>query len=520
MKKKRKRKSANFSGSKVKFEISKKFSLGIAWLASLLGLVDAQELTAPQWSLSGKTYFETSLGLPPGSSSLDPWPAAKESSFESWTDFRAQYGDMALNLEATAFIPPRTFNTDTTSPQIRFMNFEIQRQQGTLLVGHYYGQLGNGLVFRSYRDDLIRYNTAMRGIYYRYQGDFLSAQVLGGQPRDLLGGYNPLVHGAELKLKPWNALEFGATGLKSNDLDSSSIYWSSLLAKVYLPQWELFGGSFAGEYAVRDPQEEFTKRGIYGQAELYLGPVNGVFEYKDYYSFENKNGAAIINNPPLVSKEHIFTLMARKQLQVDASDQKGWASELSYTWSGPVELGFKANGGMTENSAGVSLFEEWYGQTDLTWGSALWSLGGGVQRDVETDNLNLVLAGNFPLSANYFIKSQVEHQHSTVKAFDEKKFSQIYRLACAIHRKVVLGMHLETEVKQLPEVKDASGSVQAPVKTKTSIWPGLQVDWHANDRMSLTIYRGMRKEGKDCSGGVCVYKPEFNGLEVLGNLTF
>ena len=44
-------------------------------------------------------------------------------------------------------------------------------------------------------------------------------------------------------------------------------------------------------------------------------------------------------------------------------------------------------------------------------------------------------------------------------------------------------------------------------------WFGFQLDLSIFKQSSLTIFSGARKAGKSCLGGVCIYRPEFEGLE-------
>lgn len=454
----------------------------------------------PELSLSGKSYLDASTNF-----------EGEERTFENWTDVHGEYGNFSSNLGLTVFEPARSFSRDTTSPGVAFANMEWQSDQGTTLkVGHFYAQLGNGIILRSYRDYPIRWDNSLLGFYWQNRTRFTKATALSAKARDLDGTRYAPVHAGEFVIMPWNAMEIGVGGVATQNLDLSEQKWASVQGK-FSHYGEFLGGGLKSEYALRD--ENPDAKALYVTGDLLVGPISWVTEFKDYRDFDVSNGAPL-NNAPMAAKEHIFSLMARKQLQASAKNIMGYTSELSSKL--PVEFAeFALRASMTraftdtsksgKHGSDYQLFDEYFGQVECNQGSLGIVIGGGWQKDVEETHLNAVYSGNFPLSDNYFVKTIFEHQHATVRLTGKESYSQIYRLTLSMFRKLSLGVVTEQWVQ---------------AKQGTTLWPGLQADWHVNDGTSLTAFAGLRRAGKDCSGGVCVSKPEFEGLELIGNLSF
>lgn len=462
--------------------------LNLALLGSL-GCLYAQE--EAELSLSGKSYFETGTNSEFG-----------DRTFENWTDVHGEYGSFSSDLGITAFMPARSYSADTTSPGLGFANLGWSSESQEIKVGHFYHQLGNGVTLRSYRDYLVRWNNNLLGFLWKGSGQYWKANAFGAKPRDNFGARHAPIHGGEIDLLPIRGLEIGATAAASQTPDSTDMKWGSALGK-YSAYGETFGMGIKGEYALRARNDK--AQAIYGAIDLMAGPLSIVTEYKDYLSYDINNGA-ILNNAPVAAKEHTFSFMARKQLQISANDVVGWTSEATYKLPFQTqEWNLRATTTTATDHDDFEYYREYFGQLEINKDALGIVLGGGWQRDAEELHYNGVYSGNYPITDNFFFKTIFEHQWAQVRMTHEEYYAQIYRATLSLFRKLSIGVVTERLVQ---------------AHKADQVWPGLQIDWHATDKASLTSFVGMRRAGKDCSGGVCVTKPEFTGLELVGNLSF
>lgn len=466
----------------------------------LMGLSFAQDA---ELSLSGKSYVDMSTGF-----------GGHDRTFENWTDVHGEYGNFNASLGTVAFMPARSFSRDSSSPGIAFSQLEWQSGEGAKLqIGHFYTQLGNGITLRSYRDYVVRWDNSLLGLNFENRGEYWSFKALSATARDLDSRRYAPLQAFEFSLSPWNIMNLGLTGVATRDLQKQEQRWGSAFAK-WKHYGDVFGIGLNSEYALKE--ENSQAHAFYTSADVLLGPLSWVSEFKDYKGFDLSNGAPL-NNAPMAAKEHTYSLMARKQLQADAKNIRGYTSELA--WKLPIEssewvLRASTTRALTDTSKSgakdpdFELFNEYFGVIELNKDALGLSMGGGIQNDASEDHINAVMSLNMPINDNYFVKTLFEHQHATVKLTDKQFYSQIYRLTLSMYRKLSLGVVGEMQME------DHLGQASA------TWWPGLQVDLHVNDQSSLSLFSGLRKAGKDCSGGVCVQKPEFQGLELIGNFSF
>jgi hypothetical protein len=72
----------------------------------------------------------------------------------------------------------------------------------------------------------------------------------------------------------------------------------------------------------------------YGSASLLAGPASLVIEGKDYKRFaviRRADGRVPLNNPPSLTREHIYTLLSRNSHNIDPDDEVGGQAELTLT---------------------------------------------------------------------------------------------------------------------------------------------------------------------------------------------
>jgi len=443
--------------------------------------------------------------------------------FENWSDFALSKGGFRLGGRFAFHEPPASFSQqDTTWGLVqRFLNY----QHGGLSItaGNFYGLLGRGLVLRSFDNRTLRWDSNIDGLKVDYRSQVVDAKILAGRPRKTrlnvaelkkkkpraAGEKLPAIYGGEVKLKPIDLLHLGGTYLyTAGDKQHARGYSrASLFGKMNFDIASLYC-----EYAVLPyPASYHLSDGtaLYFAGNLFLGDLNITGEFKSYKNFAFYDG--LLNNPPTVTREHLFTLLNRHQLVQNANDEKGYLVEMNY----PVAESGVATAGycITRDSLQNTVYQEWYGQFEMDeflGGEWLWAAG--RQKEYMRSYLNFVANATYGITDYYSIKVILEHMHARDEATqpDRMYYDQLITIGLSRAPKWTLSFLGEHSTDQTVDEHYVPGQA----KTKHFYWAGGQLDVNVYKNIDLSVFGGTRRQGKICIGGVCVVKPELQGVEV------
>jgi hypothetical protein len=415
--------------------------------------------------------------------------------FENWAEGYLQYKYFRLGLRFEIHNAPQIFAFDQTITHFDLTQRFIEYDTGNLDVrlGNFYSLFGRGLVLRLFENRQLRYNTMTDGVKLDFLHDRVDIKVLTGQPINRVNERQKIFQAGELRVKPIQQFHLGGSAVTTRPDNKERVSWGSVFSDINVPY-----GSLYAEYAREDnPNAANEGKALYLNANLFLGAFSLVGEYKDYDHFRQFEGV-LFNNPPLVAKEHLFTLLNRHQLVQNADDEQGYMVEASYP---VIEDGILlANYNFTETHDGVKLYEEYYSQFD--WYTSFdWEFLGGVGRQKDPSARYLNVVGSVEIQAwdYYGIKAIYEHQHTTKRLNDQQFYS--HALTLSLSKAPAWSVALLSERTSEQE-------------SKKEFWIAGQVDIKIFNNLDLSMVAGTRRKGKICVGGVCVNKPELEGAEV------
>ncbi len=420
-----------------------------------------------------------------------------DSYFENWTRLDLSHERVRAGLQFEAHTPPLPYSQDTSGMGLyqRYIRYGGERFQLTL--GNFYSMLGMGLVFRSFENRSIRWDTNVDGFLASTQTGILETKVFAGKPRDRSGVRLDPLAGVEADLSPMTALRLGTTWLGSSDEENKLLQRAS-----FLTSYSGFLGSLYGEFAFRDDGRGHWNDGhaFYSAADFFISSLSFRLEIKDYDHFHLAgNSLYDYNNPPTVVREHLFSLLNRHQLVINADDETGFLLESVIPVSDLILLTLNTN--RSRNSAGDLLYTENYAQMDVSFPSDIsLTAAGGLEGDREATYLNAVFSASAAVDERRAVKFLYEHQHVAIRLTDRQFYSQILHLEFSQAPLYTVSILAERSTDQYSE---------------RSIWLGVEGDMNFADGYDLSVFAGNRREGKVCAGGVCVYKPEFQGIELI-----
>jgi hypothetical protein len=422
--------------------------------------------------------------------------------FEDWTDISLGYKNWRIGARYEFHLPPQPYSRDSVGQGVSQRFLQYKKDRLTFTIGNFYSLFGRGLVLRSFENRMLRWDTNIDGVKFEYYHDYIDFQILGGTPRDRRGRRHEALRGGTFTLKPFQMVYLGSSYITSDLQSKGRFHWGAIHAGLNF-DW----GNFYTERAFKDFSEPALEgKAFYGMGNLFWGPFTALVEYKDYDQFDltertstkDPPSEMTYNNPPAVYRDHLYTLLNRHQLVQNANDEKGYLVELTYSYQDLAVLTLSHS--KTDNHQGLLLYREYYGQLEWDPSYSVNFVGGaGEQKDPEARYLNFVGTGKWGFSDYYSVKMIFEHQHVTIQYNDRQFYNQLYTISLDRSPRFTIS---------------ALGEISTDQESENDLWLGGQLDIHFLDDFDLTIFGGGRREGKVCLGGICVFRPEFEGIEL------
>ncbi|MCB0290165.1 MAG: hypothetical protein KDH97_07890 [Calditrichaeota bacterium] len=493
--------------------------LHLLWLGLTLPVLGQGFLLPGGIEVSGNTYLEFALS-----------DTSKSRFTESWTDLFLTRGNFRAGFRLGVHEPPVSFASQNSVSGLEHRFLEYRKGGFLARVGNFYSLFGRGLILRSFENRTLRWDGNIDGVKLEYRHRYADGQLIYGQPRKSRlspqeidrkdprpGGERlPALTGGELKLKPDRRIGLGGAYLYSDSLEN---------IKDGVHRWSVFSelnfdyANIYGEYAGVDGAGGNTNtveggRGLYFSANLFLGDFTLLGEYRQYDSLAFDGG--LTNNPPTVIQEHLYTLLNRRQLIQNSDNEEGYLLQLGYPVAehGVATVSYSR----TESLQGRKVYEDFtalYEAADIL--GAEWVWGFARQQDLEGRYLNFLASTSFAVSHYRSLKMIFEHQHARVSEIpgfitQRQHYDQLLTLELGLSSRLAfsfLGEHSTDQFADEAELNDDLTS-----RKKHHFWAGGQLNAALFNRIDLAVFGGTRRKGKVCIGGVCVVKPELEGLEV------
>jgi len=300
-------------------------------------------------------------------------------------------------------------------------------------------------------------------------------------------------------------MSLGGSYLRTNITDFGFVRLYGGNIELSFPHLDLYG-----EYARKDnPAGRFIEKdgdGIYVSSNIYYTGLGVSLEYKDYERFDFTNNAEVAyNNPPSLTKEHLYTLLNRYAYQLNLYDEKGF--QVQTTSTPHEELSLLANYSYTTDHKDKMLFSEIYGEMEYDYKDLATIKGGFSRMEKKGAGSPRYLAPVFDLT--YYLSGQTsvafvfEHLSTNKYDGDLTYYDQIISLGLS-HSPII----------------SLTFTHERTTEWKTKAWSGKKswflatLDLTVGEKHNLSLSVGSRRAGKVCSGGVCTERPALDGWEM------
>ena len=443
---------------------------------------------------------------------------------------------------------------------------------GKITVGDVYGQFGSGMVLRLYEDRALGVDNALRGGKVEvtpYKGIYLTA--LGGKQRrywncytDKAWGWNykqDAVLGAnlELGLQEWIPqlqdaganLTIGGSYVSKYQKADTILFIdpSAMQAYMYnLPQWvgagsvraqlQMKGWNAMVEYAYKANDPSILNDYSYNHGEALLMSLSysqkglavlAQVKRSENMSFRSDRQANLIagtiNHMPPFAMQHTYMLTSLYPYSTDLTANE-WAfqGEVRYTWKRGTKMGGKYGTTLKLNASHIrGTSDTWFGMSEEPYYTDVnlelnkkinkeWYIGAMAMYQTYNKRIigknGIMRSGIGVVEAKYAINKKVqmraELQYLYSRQYEGQWIAALYELS--LWRQLVLSGQWMYNIGHAPDA--TNGHYYTAAATYT----------HGAHRLMAGYTK--TRAGFNCSGGVCRYVPEQQGVTLTYNFTW
>lgn len=438
--------------------------------------------------------------------------SAYQGMFGAWVRFET------LQISDGSVYDPYGVADDGVTAVQRFDQTELTKRLFTVNTEHVQAEIGDvshvfgrGLMLSVFEDEALNYDTRLEGVRARFSNERGTATVLAGsnEGNRFRGAFfepdyvGPVRVGAAF-VEAWGAES-------ETDIFPREQHAGGYAELVYGP------GSFYAEYAER------TFPGLNGEGYLG-GPGRGTFlageatvaditvsgEFRDFYRFEQG-----YNDPPTTLRQHTWTMPNRSNGQVLADiqddDVQGYLAQVEYAYDYFHTL--QASWSKLDRGDNDDQFWEVYGEAKGNWRERVFLTAAGLESEldygadfeerlsgfgeviVELDDINSVSVG--------VEWSEVQRSSEATASFEFPEEFRERIVSASWGRSPWLNLTVSYE-----------DSTEDDPTTDKDSWVTLFAEIAVAENHDLTLSAGSERGGWKCTGGVCFYEPEFEGLKV------
>lgn len=285
----------------------------------------------------------------------------KKNYFENFSDVRLFLPKLTIGFRLEYSNPPE-YGLNFIGIRKKFIEFGSSGLN--IRAGDFYTLFSKGLSLNLFENRNLAFDNGLEGLKATYENDFMKAQIVGGdlnflEPLSLYLGNprieNYKVRALSLEISPIKNFSFGGNIVYSegklpsviSGIDTIETNIPEIYFKAKVQNLDVFV-SYATKKTSLAGKDSSNGSGFYS-AVTYSGEGFGItFEYKDYRfdivdpirrnDIFRPTRALPFQNPPIVHKEHIFTLTQRLPHIVDFNDEVGFQLDAFYSLSEQLTL--------------------------------------------------------------------------------------------------------------------------------------------------------------------------------------
>lgn len=531
------------------------------FISILLSIIFCQSINSQDFSTSISNQFKAGSGFEYFGENQ---AKQKKNYFENFSDVRIFSPKITLGFRLEYSNPPE-YGLNFIGIRKKFIEFGGYGLN--LRAGDFYTLFGKGLSLNLFENRNLAFDNGLEGLKATFENDFLKAQVIGGdlnflEPLSLYLGNprieNYKVRGVSLAISPLVDFTFGGSFVYSegklpsviNQIDTINVHLPELFIKTKISNFDLYV-SYALKRTSMMGKDSSRGSGFYSSLS-YSGHGFGItFEYKDY-RFDivsplqrtdvfRPTRALPFQNPPIVHKEHIFSLTQRLPHVVDFNDEVGFQIDAFFALNEHITLNTNLSVASRhydyELNQSTFQFERKKVGSDFLPSlnklrSPFWEIyfdveyffpdeidsylriGFNRRSEIKNEQMNFfnpiqpIRITTIPLevqkswSENFSSKFISESQWVYEYPQTEKFFNQLFAVSLNFYSKISLGFRYELTTNKF----ETGGRKN---------WLLLEGGYRFGTNHTLILSYGKERGGTVCSNGICRQVLPFDGFRLL-----
>lgn len=410
---------------------------------------------------------------------------------------------------------PRVDATEVTRRQ-----FAVETERFRAQVGDVSHVFGRGLSLSVFEDEELNFDTRLEGVRALAEREDLgTATVLAGssegnrfrgvfvepRPFDFVG--------------PWSSARtrVGASFVEA---------WGAEANTNILPRERHAGGlaeiavgpaTLYGEYAERQfPGKDGQGRlgtpghGAFAAAEVTAGGFSVSGEHRDFRRFEHR-----YHDPPTTLRQHPWTALTRVHGQVlaDIPDDDVNGTLLQAEWAKDEFTGLQASWARLDQDEDSNRFTETYGEAKTTWRERLFFSGAAAESELKFGNIleeRITGVGETVVEIDDANSLTLELEWVEVQTSDES--TQAFQDPARFHERLFAVSWGRSPWLALTVTYEDSDE-DDPTEPRDD-WTNVVAQVAVAEGHDVVLSYGSERGGWKCTGGVCFFEPEFEGLKV------
>jgi hypothetical protein len=432
--------------------------------------------------------------------------------FEAWLRFEALqisnatvYDPYGVADDANTGV--QKFDEAGISKRLFAVNLDSFRAE----VGDVAHTFGRGLMLSVFEDEALNFDTRLEGFRGRYRHDRGTATVLAGSHED------NRFRGVFLEPEVPGPFRAGAAFVEA---------WGADLDTDILPREQHAGGyaevqagpaTVYGEYAERrfpgkDGRgvRDTPGHGGFLAAELIWEGATLSLEHRDFFRFDHE-----YHDPPTTLRQHTWTSLNRVNGQVlaDITDEDVVGDLLQASYSYDLFTSFQGSFARLDRGESDDQFTEYYGEAKGTWREKLFATAAAAESELEFGSLfeeRITGLGEFTLELNDLNSLTVGVEWSEVQ--ESNRVTQTFEFPVEFRERIGYVSWGRSPWLNLTLAYEDT-TEDDPTEDRDS-WLTALAEIAVADNHDVQISLGSEKGGWKCTGGVCFFEPEFEGLKV------
>ena len=422
-----------------------------------------------------------------------------------------------------------------------------QDKSYSVTVGNIFDQFGNGLIFRTFEDRQLGFNNGMLGLRATANiGDYVAIKALYGRPRLYTSYKTGWAGGADLSLSLGDMFGFkqGALfieGSYTNRYEKIGTTTAQNLLNMYSARvnFDMAGFTLRGEYVGKGKDFTTSTEGHKGQA-VYgeVGYANGGFSFTAMgrmldrmvtpLTIDGAGTGNTLNYLPALTRQYTYMLANLNPYQVNAEGELGGQADFYYSYRSKsnryrywnFHLNYSTYYTLRKSQAKS-------GNHELLWQDINFDVERQWSKKLKTTFLYSFQEWNpyhgyhhRTYVSNIFV-ADVQYK------FDRKKSLRVeaqYLLSGEYEGDWVAGL---VEFNLAPRWSFFVSDMYNHGRTdRNGIYKGTKKNYYSVGgsytikRTRIQLSYGRNRAGFICSGGVCRYSPEYNGINIAVTSSF